>query len=367
MTGGTILRADRLRVRNERKFRIEIESLEVAEGETLGIIGPNGAGKTTLLLSLAGLKKPESGAIFFRGEPLDASGSVIDYRRRVSMVFQEPLLLNATVFDNVAMGLRIRKMKGAELSARVSEYCELFGIGGLLRRRAKTLSGGEAQRVSLARAMAVRPDILLLDEPFSSLDLPTRESLLADFEEILAKTRATALLATHDRAEAIRLSRRLAVMSGGRLVRTGTPAEVMNDPSDEFVASFVGVETLLEARVEEANETGFFARAGSARIEVAGTAAAREEVILGIRPENVILSAGGGPGATSMRNSFRGRITGAVNLGAHYRVKLDCGFPLVAYVTPRSWSDLGLAEGSEVTASFKATAVHLVRRSSPDA
>lgn len=366
MTGGAILRVENLRVWNERNFWIEIGSLEVRERETLGIIGHNGAGKTTLLLALAGLKKSERGTVVFRGETLDLSGSMIEYRKRLSMVFQEPLLLNATVSDNVAMGLRIRKMKGPGLRARIDEYCGLFGIAHLAKRRARTLSGGEAQRVSLARAMAVRPDLLLLDEPFASLDLPTREALMTDFEEILKRAKCTVIFATHDRVEAIRLSHRLAVMNGGRITQTGTPAEVMNDPSDEFVASFVGVETLLEARVEEANDTEFFAAIAGRRIEVAGRALPGEEVILGIRPENVILSAADGPGVTSMRNSFRGKINGAVNLGPYYRVRVDCGFPLVAYITPHSWREMGLGEGSEVTASFKATAIHLVRRSSTD-
>ena len=330
MNGAPLLRAENLRARNERKFRIDIREIEVREGETLGIIGHNGAGKTTLLLALAGLKKPESGDIFFRGTRLDLTGGMLDFRRRTSMVFQEPLLLNATVFDNVAIGLRIRHIKGRELRARVEEYCDLLGIARLMKRRAKTLSGGEAQRASLARAMAPRPDLLLLDEPFAALDLPTREGLISDFEGILRRTRSTAIFATHDRVEAIRLSNRLAVMNGGAITQTGTPAEVMNNPSDEFVAAFVGVETILEARVAGVIEGGFYAEVPGARIEVSGTALPGETVILGIRPENVILSAGGNLGATSLRNSFRGRITRSVNLGAYCRIGLDCGFPLVA-------------------------------------
>jgi tungstate transport system ATP-binding protein len=363
MTGAPLLRAENLSAWNERKFRIDIREIEVRDGETLGIIGHNGAGKTTLLLALAGLKKPESGDMFFRGTRLDYS-RIFDYRRHVSMVFQEPLLLNASVFDNVAIGLRIRKMKGRELRDRVDEYCALFGIAHLVKRRAKTLSGGEAQRASLARAMAPRPDLLLLDEPFASLDLPTREALISDFEGILRHTRSTAIFATHDRVEAIRLSNRLAVMNGGAITQTGTPAEVMNNPSDEFVAAFVGVETIIEARVSGLTQGGFYAETTGARIEVSGTALPGETVILGIRPENVILSSGVNPGTTSLRNSFSGKIIRSVNLGAHYRIGLDCGFPLVAWVTPHSRDEMGLVEGTEVTASFKATAIHVMRRSS---
>jgi len=363
MTVNIILRAERLRVWNERNFWIDIDELDVREGEVLGIIGHNGSGKTTLLLALAGLKKPDRGALSFRGSPVDVRGPMTEYRSRLSMAFQEPLLLNDTVFDNVAMGLRIRKMKGRELRSRVDEYCELFGIARMVKRQARTLSGGEARRVSLARAMAVRPDLLLLDEPFSSLDLPTRDALLDDFEKIARKTGGTILFATHDRVEAVRLSSTLAVMNAGKIIQTGTPAEVMNDPADEFVAAFVGVETLLEARVTEVNETGFYAETGGVRIEVTGEAPAGGTVILGIRPEQVILSLAGDLGGTSIRNVFRGTITRLVNMGPHHRVALDCGFPLVAYVTSHSREEMGLREGQEVTAAFKATAVHLVRKS----
>ncbi len=363
MTGGFVLRAEGLRVWNERNFRIDIDDLSVREGEVLGIIGHNGSGKTTLLLALAGLKKPDCGTLSFRGAPVDIHGPMTEYRSRLSMAFQEPLLLHATVFDNVAMGLRIRKMRGRELRSRVEEYCGLFNVGHLVKRQARTLSGGEARRVSLARAMAIRPDLLLLDEPFSSLDLPTRDALLNDFDGIAKKIGGTIILATHDRVEAMRLCTTLAVMNAGKIIQSGAPSEVINGPADEFVAAFVGVETIIEARVAEATSAGFFAEAGGVRIEVTGEAREGESVLLGIRPEQVVLSLSDNLCGTSLRNAFRGVITRTVNMGPHHRVTLDCGFPLVAYVAPHSKEELGLREGLEVTAAFKATAVHLVRKS----
>ena len=148
------------------------------------------------------------------------------------MVFQEPLLFDTTVFENVASGLKIRGMRGPEIQEIVRENLERFGIAHLPDRSARKISGGEAQRVALARAFATRPETLLLDEPFASLDPPTRECLLDDLESILRQTKTTTLMATHDRMEALRLSDRIAVMNQGRILQVGPPAEVMNHPID---------------------------------------------------------------------------------------------------------------------------------------
>ncbi len=350
-----------LRARNGKHFVIEMDDLTVARGETLCLVGHNGAGKSTALLALAGIIMPESGTVTLKADSGDVPIRSPLYRKSLSMAFQEPLLLNAPVFDNVAMGLKIRNIRGKELRARVQESSELFGVAHLLKRNSRTLSGGEARRVSLARAMALRPKLLLLDEPFSALDLPAREALLRDFEEILRRTGSTVVFSSHDRNEAIRLSDRIAIINNGRIIKTGTPAEVMNEPPDGFTASFVGVETLLESRVTEANSSGFYAQAGTAVIEVAGAASPGEKVVLGIRPENVIISLGKEKDITSIRNSFRGRVVKAVNMGHYYRISLDCGFPLVAYVTHHSLEEMELSEGMEITASVKATAIHILR------
>ena len=228
---------------------MDISSFLIHEGEILSLIGPNGAGKTTLLQTLSYLLKPFQGEIFFRGKKVETNHSVLEYRRKLAMVFQEPLLFDTTVFNNVASGLKIRGMKRGEIRDRVMEQLERFGISHLSDRSARTLSGGEAQRTSLARAFALQPEILLLDEPFSSLDPPTRDSLIEDLEHILQQTRTTAVFATHDRLEALRLSDRIAVMNEGKILQIGSPEEVMNHPVNEIVASFVGVETILTGKV----------------------------------------------------------------------------------------------------------------------
>ena len=357
-----ILEVKDLEVNRGGAMILNVPSLLIKGGEILSLIGPNGAGKTTLLQTLSYLLKPFQGEIYFKGEKVKSNHSVFEYRRRLAMVFQEPLLFDTTVYDNVASGLKIRGMKRSEMSGRITEQLDRFGIGHLSDRSAKTLSGGEAQRTSLARAFALRPEILLLDEPFSSLDPPTRDSLIEDLEHILRQTRTTAIFATHDRLEALRLSNRIAVMNEGRILQTGFPGEVMNHPVNELVASFVGVETILSGKVIKRNGGTFVASFADQEIEAVGDAHLGETVVLCIRPENVILSTRPSREATSARNVFPGRIEKVISLGLYQKVQLNCGFPLIAYVTHHSIENLSLQVGKEVTASFKATAIHVVRR-----
>ena len=228
---------------------MDIPELTVRAGEVLSLIGPNGAGKTTLLQSLCYLHKYFEGEVLFRDRVIGKDYDIFDYRRRIAMVFQEPLLFDTTVFKNVASGLKFRGVDRKDIERRVAENLEQFGISHLADRSARTISGGEAQRTSLARAFATRPEILFLDEPFASLDPPTRESLTHDLEKILGNQKHTSISATHDRNEALRSSDRIAFMSDGRIKQLGTPTELVNNPIDEFVASFVGVETVLTGKV----------------------------------------------------------------------------------------------------------------------
>jgi tungstate transport system ATP-binding protein len=357
-----ILEGKNLEVKRGGTVNLNVPSFQIKEGEILSLIGPNGAGKTTLLQALSYLLKPFQGEIFFRGRKIEANHSVLGYRRKLAMVFQEPLLFDTTVFNNVASGLKIRGMKKSEIHDRVMEQLGRFGISHLKDRSAKTLSGGEAQRTSLARAFSIKPEILLLDEPFASLDPPTRDSLIEDLEHILRQTKTAAILATHDRMEALRLSDQIAVMNQGKILQIGFPGEVMNQPVDEFVASFVGVETILTGKVIKRDGGTIVASVEGQEIEVVGDAHLGETVVLCIRPENVTLSIRSSQEGTSARNVFPGRITKIASLGLYQRVYLYCGFPLVAYVTNRSLEELSLTVGREVKASFKATAVTFIKK-----
>jgi tungstate transport system ATP-binding protein len=358
-----LLKAENLLVRRGGVTVLDIPALEVFSGQVLALIGPNGAGKSTLLLTLAGLLKPARGSLLFRGERIGNGG--FDYRRHIAMVFQEPLLFDTTVFENVAAGLKIRGMGRAEIEGTVPGYLERFGIGHLARRSARKLSGGEAQRTSLARAFVTKPEIVFLDEPFSALDPPTREALTGDLERILRETHTTAVASTHDQTEALRLADRMAVMNEGKIVQIGPVAEVMNRPADGFVASFVGVETVLPGRVIRVSDGVFTADVGGGEIQAVGYARTGDAVLCCIRPEHVTLSTNTPFPVSSARNVFLGKISKIKPLGLFHRVHLDCGFDLVAYVTRQSLEELSLAEGKEVAASFKATAVHVIRRKEP--
>jgi tungstate transport system ATP-binding protein len=278
------------------------------------------------------------------------------------MVFQEPLLFDTTVFNNVASGLRIRGTKRDQIRDRAMEELERFGISHLKSRSARTLSGGEAQRTSLARAFALQPEILLLDEPFSSLDPPTRDSLIEDLEHILQQTRTTAMFATHDRLEALRLSDRIGVMDKGRILQIGSPEEVANRPVNELVASFMGMEAILTGKVIKRSGGTFSASVEGQEIEAVGDVHLGESVVLCIRPENITLSVGSSQEGTSARNVFRGKIVKILSMGLYQKIQLDCGFPLVAYVTNHSLKELSLTEEKDVRASFKATAVTVMRK-----
>lgn len=234
---GTLLMVEGLRIRRGGVQVLDLPRFHMAGEEKLAVIGPNGAGKSSLLLGLACLVKRDCGRILFKGDEIKPEME-IGYRRKIAMVFQEPLLFDTTVLDNVAEGLRIRGMRREEARERASESLELFRVSHLSGRSAQKLSGGEAQRVSLARAFAVRPELLLMDEPFSSLDLPTRIELAEDLGHILHESGTAAVIATHDRIEAFRVVDRLVVLDQGRIVQEGRPKDVIEQPVNDFVAAF---------------------------------------------------------------------------------------------------------------------------------
>ncbi len=359
MSGAPLLACRDVLVRAGGRAILDLPRFDLSPGAILAVIGPNGAGKSTLLSLLAGILPPAAGSVRF-GDTEVYPGSTLAHRRRVTLVFQDPLLLDDTVAGNVATGLRFRGLDRKTVDARVDLSLERFRIAHLKKRRARTLSGGEAQRTSLARAMALEPELLLLDEPSAALDPPTRESLLDDLARTLRETGTTAVLATHDRTEALRLVDQVAVMREGRLLQTGSPEEVMNHPADEFIAGFVGVETILRGMVTSAGDGTFTVAVERHPLVVAGVASPGDEVILCIRPENVTLAVNPPVGPSSARNAFAGTVRRLVPLGPLIRVEIDCGFDLNALVTPAAGRELELAVGAPVCAVVKATAIHAI-------
>ena len=354
-----------IRVARGGRTVLDVPALDVRQGEILAVIGPNGAGKSTLLRVLGLLEAPAAGALRFRGAPVTARDGLA-LRRRMASVFQEPLLADATVHDNVALGLTFRGVDGRRIGPRVQVWLERFGISPLASRQARTLSGGEAQRTALARALVVEPEVLLLDEPFSALDHPTRETLIDDLGRILGEERTTTVLVTHDRAEAMVLGDRVGVLMQGRLLQVDEAAHVFRAPASEEIARFVGVETILDCRVLESAGDLAVLEAGPQRIHVAQPAEPGEWVRLCLRPEDVTLFPGAPkPAGPTAFNRLPARVLRIVPAGAHVRVIVDCGFPLVALVTQREVEDLALREGVDVTAHFKATAPHLLKHGKP--
>jgi tungstate transport system ATP-binding protein len=374
--GTPILEVRELRIRRGGVELLHLPALAVAPGETLSLIGPNGAGKSTLLLALSGIERPSAGELLFRGAPVPGGAAALAYRRRVAMVFQEPLLLDATVFENVAIGLKLRRLPAAEIARRASESLERFRVGHLAERSARTLSGGEAQRASLARAIAVAPQILLLDEPFAALDPPAREGLLDDLSRTLHETGTTTVFATHDRAEALRLADRVAVLDCGRLRQVGSAEEVLRRPADSFVAGFVGVENLLPVRLTAALPGGGFAAVltDGTHSSTGGAAGARLEIgaarpgmapgaagLLCIRPEDVVVAAAGeGAADDGAVNCLSGRVEAVVPQGPFLKVTIGCGLPLVAAVSGHVARELRLAPGREVTAAFRPADLYVI-------
>lgn len=215
---------------------LKIDSLEIERGETLAVIGPNGAGKSTFLLALARLIKVAQGEIFFDGKSV-RDWDELEYRRKIAFVFQDPLLMDMSVQDNIGLGLRFRGVKNYQ--KQVIEWSKAMGVESLLKRRAGQLSGGEAQRVSLARAFILDPELLLMDEPFSAVDPQTRTQLLKDLSRVLAREKRTTIFVTHNLKEAAQFGDRVAVMIDGNLKQVGTPEQIKEKPTDKSVKLFL--------------------------------------------------------------------------------------------------------------------------------
>ena len=336
---------------------LAIDRLDIHEGETLSVVGPNGAGKSTLLLALARLLRPQRGELRFRGAAITDADDLA-YRRRIGLVLPDPLLLAMSVFANVAAGLRFRGVPGREAAARVEDWLERLHVGHLARRPARQISSGEAQRVSLARALVLEPDLLLLDEPFASVDAGTRARLLDDLEALLETTAVTCVVVSHDLDEAVRLGDRMAVLLDGRLGQCDRPERVLAGPVDERVAAFVGVETRLPGRVVEVHAGLVAVDVGGRIVEAVPPADAAAACVAGrpvfccLRPEDVTIAAAGaaamaairapsGTPRSSARNHLPGRITRLVADGPLVRVSMDGAFPVSALITrasPRRWA-----------------------------
>ncbi|MEU2349627.1 ABC transporter ATP-binding protein [Modestobacter sp. NPDC049651] len=334
---------------------VDVE-LAVADGEVLAVLGPNGAGKSTLLRVLAGLLRPSAGsAVSVDGEEWDgASRHLPAHERALGMVFQDHLLFpHLSVTENVAFGLRSRGARRAAARAAALPWLDRVGLAGLGDRRPGQLSGGQAQRAALARALVGDPRLLLLDEPLSALDARTRLTVRAELRQHLAAFGGSTVLVTHDPVDAMALADRVVVVEDGRVVQSGTPADVARRPRTDYVARLVGLVLLPGVGAGT-----------SVALDGGGAVAVAEPVegpvFVAVRPESVALYLSRPDG--SPRNVWPAQVVAATPHGSVVRCDLAGEVPLTADVTATSFAELGLAPGVPVWATVKASEVAVYAR-----
>ncbi len=338
-------------------------SFDVAEGEIACLLGPSGCGKTTLLRIIAGLETPDAGQVLLDEQDIDP---VPPHRRDFGLMFQDYALFpHKNVFDNVAFGLRMRESAGnkgreQEMEVRVREVLGLVGLHGFERRSVNELSGGEAQRVALARSLAPRPRLLMLDEPLGSLDRALRERLMTELRDILTAVGVTVLYVTHDQAEAFAIGDRAVVMNAGRVEQIGPPEAIYRHPATPFVARFLGLTNLADGTVVDRD------RVASAWGEIAADAGGYrpgDRVSVLIRPEAASIVDGNTPGAG---NLIRARLVARSFRGGRYRVQAqpEAG-PLLTFDLT-SVGALPVEPGAYVTIAFDPAGVALLPASPSD-
>ena len=355
-----------LRVERAGRLLLNVPELDIRKGETLAVIGPNGSGKSTLVRVLAMLEQPTSGRVSFDGQCVFDPSPVSDLvhlRRKTAVVFQEPLLTDNSVFNNVSLGLELRGIDRVELTHRVRYWLGRLGISDLAGRPARALSGGEAQKTSLARAFVLSPQLLLLDEPFAGIDPATRTAVQTDVQQAILDAATTTVLVTHDRDEALLFGNRVAVLVGGRVAQIGPPDEVFSRPADTHVAEIVGVENIFPGIVERSIDGMTTIKTAEFEVEAVGSVKVGQSVLACIRPDDVTLTPSANL-ASSARNQIAGVIGTVRPRGAVAEVTVRVGrSQLITLVTRASLSELGLAPGQPAVAQFKATAVHLIPQS----
>jgi ABC-type Fe3+/spermidine/putrescine transport system ATPase subunit len=333
-------------------------NFDVASGEILCILGPSGCGKTTLLRIIAGLEQADSGRVLLEGA--DLSGTAV-HQRDLGLMFQEYALFpHKDVYGNVAFGLRMARLPGDAVERRVSEVLELVGLTGFAQRKVHELSGGEQQRVALARSLAPRPRLLMLDEPLGSLDRALRERLLNELRQILKSVGLTALYVTHDQSEAFALGDRVAIMQNGHIEQIGPPEAVFHQPASPFVARFLGMSNLVPGETV-AGEPGRVQTAVGAFYTARPTPAGQAVTVL-LRPEAAQLV----NGIDKSENLLRGRVVQRSFRGTRYRlvVRHESGTELAFELDGAD--GMTPSVGDEVTLSLRPQAINLLDNEEKD-
>lgn len=329
-------------------------SLRAEKGEILTVIGPNGSGKTTMLRVMAGIERQTSGQVYFRNELVNED-SLWMVRKECTLVFQKATLFNTTVYGNISYGLKIRRYPEAEIGKTVKRVLEEVKLSGYESRSAEALSGGEQQRVSLARALALNTEVLLLDEPTANLD-PRNVSIMEEtILRVNRERKTTVVMATHNMFQAEALTDRAALLMNGRVAQIGTPEQIFKEPS-EHLASFARLENVFSgtARIVEGGLTVIDLGNG---VGIEASVRRKGLVTASVRPEDIILSSS--RLVSSARNVFRGKVTEVSDFGDTVKLRVDAGKEFVAQITRRSFEGMELNIGSQVYLTFKASAVRI--------
>ena len=339
-------------------------SFTVKSGEIFGLIGPSGSGKSTLIRLLDLLELPSGGALTILGQETRSSRDRFDLRRRMGLLNQKPVIFAMSVYDNIALGMKYRGTSKEEIHTAVHDALEAIDLTGYGRRMARTLSGGEAQRVALARSVVTRPEVLFLDEPTANLDPLSAEKIEELILGINRDLGTTIVISTHDMLQGQKLAGRIGVILEGGIPQIGTTSEIFHRPATRNIARFVGVENILPGMVtgnQGGEATVALADSGIPVRAVSGIPPGTHVTTI-FRAEDVTIHLGEVSG-TSARNIFLGKIKGMISSGPFVNVVVDCGFDITCLVTVSSAEELGLGFGKDVWISFKATAVHVIRDS----
>ncbi len=299
--------------------------LEIASGSMHFLLGPSGCGKTTILRMLAGLEKPSSGKIFFDGQEVTEKSSA---ERHIGMVFQNYALWpHMTVWENIAYGLKLRKLSKEQINKSIEDVLDMTQLTRYAKRFPGQLSGGQQQRVALARSLAIRPGVLLLDEPLSNLDAKLRHEMRENITKIYMSTGITMIYVTHDQKEALSMASSISVMHGGHLIQTGTPRDLYNHPQNPFIAGFIGDTNLVGGTVTAHEKTLVVVKSslGSLFGRTPGEALAPstgDEVVLSIRPEAFVLL---GKDEQRGQNTFSAQVTRITYLGDMEQIEFITG------------------------------------------
>jgi spermidine/putrescine transport system ATP-binding protein len=318
------VRLDRVTKRFADTTAVDDLTLDIRRGEFFSLRGPSGCGKTTTLRMIGGIEDPSAGVIYLCGQDLT---KLPPYRRDINTVFQSYALFpHLDVYENVAFGLRRKRVARSEVERRVKEALRLVDLPGFERRKQHQLSGGQQQRIALARALVNHPQVLLLDEPLGALDLKLRKQMQLELKRIQLEVGITFLYVTHDQEEAMTMSDRIAVMRFGKIEQIGPPEEIYERPATEFVAGFLGASNLLDGTVEGTDDGRMSVRLVTGDvIAVQGAQAdgAGGTVKVGVRPEKIKLALGGGDAAPGGWNSVAGTLRMATYVGVSHQFTID--------------------------------------------